>query len=271
MKFRYPYNPLHPIHSTEDYLQRRQQASQKRDWRNREFELSLPELLISRCPFCGREIWMEGGLIFSLTDSFWYRAYSDGRGDVVTRSSFCDHLFCVDGALNLNGQRPTEARRWHDVDLGKNWNFIWMASEAPFVKPRVMALPTMVAVIHHFPVAEGRYTAYPIVYFAQTPPSINDFSMPWGAKTFMLSVGAGFMVGKRSDAQAYRFERWIETGQLFWLNTEDQDHPLIQGSINEFPYHNVAGRQHPYRITEGKVTNLRPRDRTRPAKVSFSA
>ena len=177
MRLLYPYEPINPITSTEDFLDRRARASKARNWHD--FSRSLPHILISRCPYCNQDVWMEAGLIFSLTDNFWFRAYSDGRGDIVTPDSLCKHLFCVDGALNLNGNQPTEAKKWHDVSYGNDWDYIWIASEVPFVKPRVMKLPTMLTVIHSFPVANGKYTAYPIVYFAEQRPDETEYCIAW--------------------------------------------------------------------------------------------
>lgn len=256
MKLTYPYNPTNPITSTEDYLRRRAIASASQDWRD--FSQSLPHVLISRCPYCNREIWMEAGLMFSLTDNFWFRAYSDGGKDIVTASSLCKHLFCVDGALNLNGNQPTEAKRWHNVNYGEDWNYIWVASEVPFVKPRVLQLPTMLAVIHTFPIAEGKYTAYPIVYFAEQQPKVTEYCVSWAAKRhFATGVGPGVsIIGRRSDMQDYDLNNWVQRGLLFWLDLEDDEYTLIHARPTKFPYQTVPGRRHPYIIKDGQLKDL---------------
>jgi hypothetical protein len=223
------------------------------------------EVLVSRCPYCSQEIWMEVG-IFSLTDAFWYREDSNGR-DEVSKDSRCLHLFCVDGALNLNGYQPTEVQ---DEDTYTNYT-IRMAAEVPFVKPRVLSLPMMIAVIHSFPVAE-KYTAYPIVYFAETQPSDYEFCMPWARieqvsseEINAPSVGINGIAyyGKRSDVQDYELEKWIRQEKLYWLDPNIDEHPLVHGHVEKFPYSNVTGRRNPYTIKNGRV-----RDRQNPKRDS---
>lgn len=233
------------------------------EWRRRTFDSNIPLILISCCPFCQRELWMQAGPMFSLTDSFWFRAYSDGRGDIVEDGSVCEHLFCIDGALNLNGHSPLEACKWHSSSMGKDWDYIWLASEVPFVKPRVMKLPGMVAVMTDFPVAE-KYTAYPIVYFAKEAPypryREDDFCIPWATKAY-VDAGVGLVAnGNREDAQEYDLLKWLEQNKLYWLETQNDAHRLIRGTVETFPYLNLSGRQHPYKIVEGRVINLPRRD-----------
>lgn len=256
MKLMYSHNPTNPITSTEDFIKRRSIASATQDWQD--FGLSLPDILISRCPYCNNEVWMEAGLIFSLTDNFWFRAYSDGREDVVTPDSLCNHIFCVDGALNLNGNQPKEAKKWHKGSLGKNWDYIWIASEVPFVKPRVLNLPTMLAVVHSFPVANEKYTAYPIVYFAEQQPDETEYCVAWATKKhFATGVGPGVnLIGTRLDEQDYNFEKWSKRNLIYWLDLSIENHPLQSQPFKDFPYHQILGRQHPYIIEEGTVRDL---------------
>jgi hypothetical protein len=213
-----------------------------------------PWVLISRCPYCEKAVWMKVG-VFSLIDEFWYRLYSDGREEVLDKSR-CQHLFCVDGALSLNGCLPIEA--YAPMIVGPN-NKIVMAAEVPFVKPRVLNLPTMVAVIHSFPVAE-KYTGYPVVYFAERKPKQSEFCIGWARREYFdyhrRSRGKATITGKRSDLQEYDLEKWIQQGKLFWLDLGDKEYPLISGSIEKFPYSNISGRRHPYYIKEGQVFGL---------------
>lgn len=218
-----------------------------------EFFRRQPYVLVSRCPYCAREIWSPVG-IFSLVDSFWYRQDSDGRDDAIEESR-CEHLFCIDGALNLNGHRPVEVRKPNTMVL---YDTLRMAAEVPFVKPRVLSLPTMVAVLHSFPVAD-RYTAYPVVYFAERRPPQKEFCIGWARREYVAAaenVGAVF-IGRRTDAQDYELEKWVRQGRLFWLDPKDDDHPLVRGPLEAFPYGGVAGRRHPYAIHNGKVYGFR--------------
>lgn len=219
----------------------------------RKFFRSQPYVLISRCPYCSREIWVKVG-IFSLVDEFWYRESSDGRDDAAPKSR-CPHLFCIDGALNLNGHEPIEAI----APISALNDTIKMAAEAPFVKPRVLSLPTMVAVVHSFPVAD-KYTAYPIVYFMKQQPPQDKYCIGWARQEYVdhhKASGSGVVItGKRIDAQDYELKKWVRQGKLFWLDPTDDEHPLVREPVEAFPYSNVAGRQNPYVIKNGQVTDL---------------
>jgi len=209
----------------------------------------LPQVLISQCPYCNKQIWQQVG-IFSLRDDFWYYEASSGRD--VSEDSLCPHLFCVDGALNLNGHEPVDA-------VGGSYirQKITMAAEVPFIKPRVLNLPTMIAVIHAIPVAEY-YTAYPIVYFAKQQPPQAEFCIPWAREELVARdevVGEGTFSGQRADAQVYDLTEWLARGKVRWLDPETEAAVKV-GQIQDFPYKNVIGRQHPYRLEHGQIYDL---------------
>jgi len=213
-----------------------------------------PLVLVSRCPYCETSVWIKVG-IFGLMDDFWYFDYSDGRNEVPERFQ-CPHLFCVDGALNLNGHQPTDAYAPPTVAINTT---IRMAAQVPFLKPRVLHLPTMVAVVHSFPVAE-KYTAYPIVYFAEQMPPQAEYCIGWARHEYVDHYRGGppgaAVTGRRTDAQDYQLSKWVEWGKLFWLDPEDKEHPLVRGPVAAFPYGNVSGRRNPYTIKDGRVHNL---------------
>lgn len=217
----------------------------------------LPSVLISRCPYCQISVWMGVG-IFSLRQAFWYHTYSNGKEE-VSENSRCPHLFCVDGALSLNRHQPNEAVVPATIVTNDR---ITMAAEVPFVKPRLLKLPSMVAVIHSFPIA-GKYTAYPIVYFAEQQPNHTEFGIGWARiehvdHAGIRGPGGGSVVitGRRSDKQDYELEKWVERDKLFWLGPEQEDCPLVHNPVSAFPYSNLSGRRHPYYIKEGQVYDL---------------
>lgn len=221
------------------------------------FRMCLPYVFVSRCPFCGTLVWEQVG-VFSLQDASWFNDESSGHVGPEELGQLCPHLFCLDGALNLNGRQPAEAVRYDRK--------ITMAAEAPFVKPRVLNLPTMVAVIHSLPIAE-RYTAYTITYFCEQHPEQDAFCIPWHGVEYFdddQSLPGGNYMGRRSDIQDYDLDKWIEQGQLFWLDPEDEEHPVVQGAVEAFPYRNIAGRRHPYTIKNGKVRDLKDPVETKP-------
>lgn len=222
------------------------------------FRSRLPYVLVSRCPFCATPVWELVG-IFSLQDPAWFCAEGSGRDGPEELGTLCPHLFCVDGALNLNGQQPTEA-----VYADRK---ITMAAEVPFVKPRVLNLPTMVAVVHSLPVAD-RYTAYPITYFCEQQPEQKAFCIPWSRVAYFDSEWTfpeATYTGRRSDIQDYDLAPWIERGQLFWLGPDEEDCPVVRGPVEAFPYHDLPGRRQPYYINkQGRILDRKPPTGGRP-------
>jgi hypothetical protein len=220
-----------------------------------ELQRRTPFVLVSLCPYCQAEIWQDVG-IFSLLDEFWYRSSGTGR-EVAGISQQCPHLFCIDGALNLHGHQPIEQGQAF-VTYGAT--SIAMAAEVPFVKPRVLNLPSMRAVIHSIPVAEC-YTAYPIVYFTERQPAEHiHFCIPWASSAFdgMRPYANDQMIGftgKRSDRQDYDLLKWVEKGKVSWVDPETEG-KLIDNPPETFPYAGVAGRRHPYYIEECIVHDL---------------
>jgi hypothetical protein len=63
-------------------------------------------------------------------------------------------------------------------------------------------------------------------------------------------------IGRRTDAQDYELEKWVKRDKLFWLDPADDEHPLVRGPVEAFPFGNVAGRRHPYIIEDGTVRDL---------------
>lgn len=214
-------------------------------------ERRLPYVLISICPFCGREIWQKA-MVFSLKDDFWYLTYTDGKD--VHESSLCPHLFCVDGALNLNGHIPTEVTGAVFSLISGN-SVVHMAAEVPFIKPRVLNLPTITAVLHSLPVAD-KYTAYPIVYFAEEQPRIFEhFCIPWGRVEMVVHDPNYVTTYRRQDVQVYELTEWVAQGKILWVNP-DNETELLSAPNYHFPYVGVNGRCHPYLIENGQVQDL---------------
>jgi len=210
---------------------------------------SLPHVLVAKCPFTQIDIWYKTGL-FSLRDAFWYSQYNSGR--IVAPESESPHLFCIDGALSLNGHQPTETQNVQFVRKQ-----ITMAAEVPFIKPRVLSIPTMLAVIHSFPIAE-KYTAYTTTYFAKELPKQDDFCVPWAKEMYVDFWDKSREVtytGKREDAQEYDLIPWLAQKKIMWLDPETEAR-LLNIDDAPFPYQNVPGRKHPYIIENGQVIDL---------------
>jgi hypothetical protein len=205
---------------------------------DREYGDRLPLRLYARCPFCGDPLHWKIDL-YSLADEWWTWPFVPREYKVPT----CEHVLCVDGALNLEGHTPTEI-------TGGEKNRIRMASEVPFVKPRMLELGNVVAVVHRMPEKiAGKYTGYPIVYFGDPRPPLSQGSPGWARTEFHDERGMWNII---YDVQDYALDKWIAAGKLCWLDPH-APHPLVCGPSEAYPFHGLSGLQVPYVIQDGKV------------------
>jgi hypothetical protein len=146
-----------------------------------------------------------------------------------------------------------------------------MAAEVPFVKPRLLNLPGMVVVVTDFPVDGGKYTAYPIVYFTERSAGdrMDVFCIPWATKEhpFRASIACGFAT--RSDVQDYQLNAWVAQGKIYWLDKTRSHFPVVNSPATDFPYRDISGRRHPYKIFEGRVSDL-PQPQDRPPSFTWA-
>jgi hypothetical protein len=110
----------------------------------------LPRYVFGRCPVCNlplEQVFDPWGL-----DGFWWQESLSGD---CPKPAACEHFRVLTGALNLNGKLPQGGEAESHP-----------GPEVPFLVPKVLELPTMVAVISSLPMENG-YSAYPISYFSQ--------------------------------------------------------------------------------------------------------
>ena len=126
-----------------------------------------------------------------------------------------------------------------------------MASEIPFVKPRLLELGNVIAMIHRLPQKiAGKYTGYPIVYFGDPRPPLSEGSLGWARTEYYNEDGLWNIV---YDVQDYDLEKWIAAGKVCWLDPDDPEHPLVCGSPASYPFKDVQGQQGTYVIQDGQV------------------
>jgi hypothetical protein len=85
-----------------------------------------------------------------------------------------------------------------------------------------------------------------------------------------LDTSGGYSsCGERSDAQDFELEKWVRQGSLLWLDKINQDYPIAEPNILNFPYNDISGRKHPYTIKDGLVQDLPERlENSKPIKWS---
>jgi hypothetical protein len=187
----------------------------------------LPRTTLSRCPFCGMPLcrfFDPWGL-----DGLWWQRNEGGRGP---EPEACPHFRVLVGALNLNGLPPRGGR-----------NESWPGPEVPYVIPRVLTLPRMLAVITSVPLANG-YTAYPIAYFSVTAPPAGSLTQSWTEQTYGFLSAAGRTVWTvRPDPWDFDVRTWAERGRVKWIDPSDAFFDFSSWPPAAMPYHNLAGRR----------------------------
>lgn len=155
---------------------------------------------LSRCPFCERDFFR----LFDIVDlrGFWWmdRTQRDRR-----EPECCRHFCLLLGAVNLKGLPPDggvfECRLGPDV---------------PYVIPRILRLPSMVAVVSRLPMRCG-YWVYPVVYFSQEPPQGRLLTQSWARKEYrFVSEDGTAGWDEVDDALDYDLFPWLEQGKIRW-------------------------------------------------------
>jgi hypothetical protein len=208
----------------------------------------MPLRLHGRCPFCAEPVYWKIDL-FDLAGPWWSWPFVPREYKVPT----CEHVLCVDGALNLEGHTPEEV-------TGGRSRRINIAAEVPFVKPRMLELGNVIAVVHRIPEKIGGcYTGYPIVYFGNPRPSLSEGSLGWACTEFHNERGMWNII---YDVQDYDLDTWIAAGKLCWLDPDDPEHPLVCGPPPAYPFRDLPGRRASYCIRDGKVLHGLPTNGT---------
>lgn len=213
---------------------RRQKVRQELEELEDEYIHRLPILQLSRCPYCNEPLLRQFDP-YDLNGEWWNPLWHD-RDDPPT----CKHFLVLQGALNLNGLTPTEVQTKDGIVPGP---------EVPFVIPRLLEMEGMVTVVHTLPVA-GRYTAYPIGYFAFQRPLQTENTQSWCRATFSLDE---VMWTSRNEHYDYDIIPWVKRGKVFWLDPNDPTLPVAKGPPENYPFSHVTGRHSFYSLVKGEI------------------
>ncbi len=201
---------------------------------------ALPTIAVSRCPHCGSVLSRRldpWGL-----DGYWWQ---DKLRRETAEPPACDHFRVLTGAVNL-GQIPPSG--------GTEEAF--PGPEVPYVVPRVLALPTMEAVVASFELGSG-YRAFPIAYFSVEVPRPGTLTQSWARRSY------GFRDSKGNPAFTYDtspwdfdLRPWIEKRRLAWINPGDTALALLREPAASCPYLALPGRRQPLAIRDKSVREL---------------
>jgi hypothetical protein len=135
----------------------------------------IPQVELSQCPYCQQGLMLP----FDAEDlnGFWWMDRTQRPAAQVPQA--CEHFRLLLGAVNFNGLKP-EATLF-ESHPGPN---------KPFVIPRILQMPSMLAVISEIPMDCG-YTAYPIAYFSKETPAKGSLTQAWARKEYVFTLDDG--------------------------------------------------------------------------------
>jgi hypothetical protein len=202
----------------------------------------LPRVVMSCCPFDGKPLvrtFDPVGL-----DGLWWNP--DVSPEEVPT---CPHFCVVGGAVNYQGQ-PALAG---DVN-------VYPGPEIPFVYPRLLDLPGMVAVISSLPMENG-YLAYPIGYFGERRPPAEELVAGWKNEHYYWHDQLGNS-GWRVENDKWDFDLrpWLEQGKIRWTAPGSDPTKLVDEPWERCPYLDLPGRQKQVSIWRDKCGYLPPPD-----------
>lgn len=191
----------------------------------------LPRRAVSRCPFTAAEVAItidDGGL-----DGPWWRHDMPLRADDATPST----LVGIMGAMRL--VLPVERAAFLAIP----------GPEAPFLLPRLLDEPSVIAVVSTVPV--GAHTGYAIAYFAPAPVPL-DPPAAWGASTAARADGGWSEADDDDETYDYDLAPWIASGRLRWIAPGDAALTVREGAEG-CPYLGIEGARQVQCVQDGEV------------------
>ena len=211
-----------------------------------DYRAQLPPVAVSRCPFCttvlsqAMDLWGPDG--YAWQERLFSKEHQTPRG--------CEHFGVLQGALHI-GDLPPRGGAFADAKVGP---------EVPFVIPRLLQQPTVVAVVATVPLECG-YTAYPIAYFTREKLAPDAFTQTWLQTTYGWQWEHG-KYGWRVDTDPWDFELepWVADRKLFWIDPGDPDLKMKSVADGPCPYVGLEGLRERQILLGDQRTTIPPPD-----------
>lgn len=197
----------------------------------------LPTVPVSRCPRTG-ELWSWRVDVVDLDGWFWQYEGATRR----LKENLPLTWLAVTGAM-----RVAEPVPWTRFVVSPG-------PGAPYVIPRILEHPEIVAVISQLPV--GPHTGWPVTYFGSRSTGetmVND----WGRDMFDSYAPDGTWEGWSADEvffddMDFELEPWVRSGDLHWIAPGDTTMTPRTG-IEGCPYLDLDGPRAEARIERGHL------------------
>jgi hypothetical protein len=207
----------------------------------------LPRVPMSVCPFSGAPL-LHSFDPFGLDGPWWQQDREVEIEEPAPPPTFKVLL----GAVALHGREPAEAR-----------DPVIPGPEAPYVVPRLLRLPGMVAVVSELRLETGD-TAYPIAYFSESPIAPRLLHQHWLQQDLWFEVApgkSGWLIA--NDVWDFELEPWLASGKLRWAETVEQGLQLVDpASGPACRFVGLEGARWPQSIAGGQREFTEPPDGT---------
>lgn len=202
-----------------------------------EYADRLPRRRLSTCPFT-RAPFEHSFDPWGFDGPWWLEGREVEIDEPAPPSTFKVLL----GAVALHGRVPSESRM--PVIPGP---------DVPFVVPRLLGLPGMVAVVSQLDMATGD-TAFPIVYFSEEEIPSRRLHQFWRSQDLWFTTeegGSAWLIA--NDVWDFDLEPWLAQGKLRWIRPGDEKALVIDASSGEkCPFVGLPGERVPQLVGRGK-------------------
>ncbi len=203
----------------------------------------LPRVLMSVCPFTNKPL-RRAFDPFGLDGPWWHKARMGHPDEPAAPSTFKVLL----GAVDFGPRIPAEAIA--EVIPGP---------DVPFVVPRLLRLPGMVAVIHRLALDTGEL-AYPIAYFSEEDIGPERLHQPWLRQDLWFKTEAGdssWLIS--NDEWDFDLDPYIAIGKVWWVDERGRSPIAVTASSGaRCPYVGLPGDRRPQSIAEGERELIEP-------------
>lgn len=197
----------------------------------------LPRAIMSVCPFTGEHL-KRAFDPYGLDGPWWHKDRFVSIEEPPAPGTFKVLL----GALSLRGRIPEE--------VTKN---VIPGPEVPYLVPRLLELPGMVAVISQLELDTGDL-AYPIAYFSEEDIPTASLHQPWLRQEHWFKNDKGQAVWSiHNDIWDFDLEPYITAGKLKWIQPGDPEYSLHdKNSGISCPYVDLPGERLPQTLEDGE-------------------
>jgi hypothetical protein len=201
-----------------------------------EYADRLPRITVSACPFTSlrmKHSFDPWGL-----DGPWWHCTPEVK---IEEPTFPPTFKVILGAINFHGRVPEEAKQ-----------SVLPGPEVPFVVPRLLNLPGMIAVVSCLKMETGD-VAYAIVYFSEADLPHRSLHQFWLRQDYWFEVNGKSSWLIANDLWDFNLQPWINSGKLRWIQPNDPKSKILDGRNGELcPFVDLAGDRFPQTISFGK-------------------